>query len=162
MTSGEAAESLLITQAGTILILPHIHSLSAVQLHSIVKTCFVFFLRSAWAQLFFVFLPMGLLSFHISKRLKSLSNLDCNERSIHAMRLHQVKREAAPAAAAAACFSDRSQSITYHYKAHTPIFRLFQGAEIREPRNQEASAFARLKHAADSIHWAATYYPELI
>lgn len=87
-------------------------------------------------------LPVGLLSFHIRKRLKSLSNLDCNERSIHAMRLHQVKREAA---AAAACFSGRSQSLTYHCKAHTPIFRLFQGVEIREPISQEASAYARLK-----------------
>lgn len=40
---GRAAESLLITQAGTILILLHIRSLDAVQLHSIVEICFVFF-----------------------------------------------------------------------------------------------------------------------
>lgn len=126
---------------------PAPHSLSRCSpatLHCRNLLCFFFFLRLVWAQLFFVLLPVGLLSFHIRKRLKSLSNLDCNERSIHAMRLHQVKREAA-AAAAAACFSGRSQSPTYHCKAHTPIFRLFQGVEIREPISQEASAYARLK-----------------
>lgn len=78
------------------------------------------------------------------------------------MKIDQIKSEAVTAR-----FSGRSQNLTYYYlllhKVHNPTLTLGY-SETRKLQKQEARRSMPMqdRNATHNIHWAVTYYPELI